>query len=199
VDDLQRWCEALDQEQIVDHELLERAFTPTILPDGRPTQYGYGFALSWLLGHATLERTARGPGVSAALLRMRDERLTVVILSTREGEDVGRIARQVAAIALGLPYREPGFMAPDAVQLARLTGTYEAREPWLVTAEGVRLFAQRGAGPRIELAARAANEFTAPDGNTIAPGESARVLTVRGRIGPAEIARRIEEPRAAQP
>jgi len=204
VDDLQRWCEALDQEQICDHELLERAFTPTILPDGRATQYGYGFALGWLLGHATLERSAAGPGVSAALLRLRDERLTVILLSTREGEDLGRLARSIATIALGVPYREPGVVAPDAAQLARLVGTYQAGGTWVVTAEGGRLFAQRGSEPRIELLPRSANEFAGADGNAwfefaLAPSEPASTLTVRGRIGPPEIGRRAAGPPAAQP
>lgn len=192
VDDLRRWCEALERDTVVDHALLERAYTPSTLSDGRTTNYGYGFGIATLHGHATLERSVAGPGVAGAILRLRDERLTVIVLG-HEGADAGRVAREIAGIAVGLPWREPGVPVPDSTQTARLAGTYhDVGHTWAITGRDGRLFAQKDQDPPIELAPHTANEFDAPaPGLTfefrLEPGARAERLIVRRRVGPAEI------------
>ena len=45
VDDLARWQAALDRGEILSAESRRRMWTPVVLPDGRPTRYGFGWGI----------------------------------------------------------------------------------------------------------------------------------------------------------
>ena len=200
VDDLARWCAAQDGDDIVPHDVLERAITPTVLTDGRTTGCGYGLGLSTLNGHATIERAETGPDGSAALVRVPDQRVVVAVLSDRGGPEAQQLALRLAGLASGGVWSDPAVIPVEAAQLDRMTGSYvtASGERIAVTRDGSRLILQRGAGAAVEIEPQSANQFFVAGTDlrcefVLAPGSPASQLILRRRIGPAETARRAEE------
>jgi CubicO group peptidase (beta-lactamase class C family) len=204
VDDLARWDAALYSGKLVQPELLQKAWTPYILADGRATQYGYGWGISPLAGKSFIEHGGGINGFICHALRMPEERIFVAILTNRTGTEdhLGMLALQIAFLTAAIPFPEiqPFEAKPEA--LAACQGVYqvsEKEELTLTVSEG-KVFAQRTGGGKDELTPVSASEFCYKDSpfTRIAilhgPGSKISGLEVRGRFGPYEPARLTDKP-----
>ena len=96
-----RWDQALYTDRLVRCSLLEEAFTPATLPDGRSTGYGFGWRIEdradalRLIYHNGLTC-----GFNTAVRRVPEKRLTVVILTNRNGKRARLIADQLLDLLL---------------------------------------------------------------------------------------------------
>ncbi len=153
-EDLSSWNQWLYGEAI-DQSVLSEAARDSLLPPAVKMEpevspdafYGYGLVLDT---HLARQRIHHGGGISgftSALAYYPKEVLTVVVLSNLETAVSGRIAADLAAIALGEPYEVP--QQPEAVEVdpavyERYTGTYQLLPEMQVTirVEGNELTAQ---------------------------------------------------------
>jgi CubicO group peptidase (beta-lactamase class C family) len=94
-EDLLRWDQALYTEKLLPGKVLERMFTP----------FKGGYAYGWMIRTENNRKViAHGGGIngfSTAVLRIPQERLFVAALSNLETRDAGRIANELARLALG--------------------------------------------------------------------------------------------------
>jgi hypothetical protein len=129
VDDLFRWSRVMDGGALVSAADASEALTPGT--DG----YGFG----WIIDRAFERRRAHHsgvlPGYVSEFTKFPDDSLTIIVLSNLDRAPLGRIVRDVGAIALGAPYDMPirgHVVRLGHEQIAPLEGTYR-------TAEGKRL------------------------------------------------------------
>jgi hypothetical protein len=94
-------------------------------PDGEPTEYGYGFAVSYLDGHHRVTHVGGMLGFSGQIAHYDDDEVTIAVLTNTEGANAARIESDIARIVLGLGEQSTKdiLLAPE--ELERYTGTYD--------------------------------------------------------------------------
>jgi CubicO group peptidase (beta-lactamase class C family) len=150
VGDLWKWNTSVFAGKLVSQELLAKAHTGYILPDGTNTEYGYGWHFQNVQGSPTVEHNGGINGFVSASIYLPKEDIYVAVLVNRESDDANNLAPKLAAIALGKPYGGPEVPLTDAEAQA-YTGVYVNAEgvERYITAEGSTLSSMRqGSTPR---------------------------------------------------
>jgi D-alanyl-D-alanine carboxypeptidase len=208
VDDLALWDAALYAERPVKQASLARAFTPYVLKDGNPTGYGYGWAKATYEGHDVIAHGGGIHGFSTYALRIPDRRVFVAILQNRDSgpQSPENLARKLAAIAIGKPFRPPVAVTLQPTELEPLAGVYQinAKETYSVRAEGGQLTIQRNESQRNPVFPISATEFfydpEAPERLVFAKDAAGKVtgLKVIRPFGPTTAAVRTDKPFAKE-
>ena len=163
VDDLARWDGSLYTETLLKKASLERAWTPYVLKDGKPTGYGYGWGVSKLRGRRAISHGGGIFGFSTYAVRLPDERVYVAVLcnSDSPSADPGYLAKKIAALAVGDPFPEPAAITLEPKILERYAGVYRIDETSTrtVTVENGRLYTQRSGGERLEVRPGSETDF----------------------------------------
>jgi CubicO group peptidase (beta-lactamase class C family) len=123
--DMTRWDAALSARRLVSPAMQTLMWTPVRLPDGSPTNYGFGWWADEVKGHRRIRHGGTNPGFAAEYSRFVDDDLSVVVLTN------GGCARP-DAIALDVAeHFVPGISPPratvvlDPKTLTTLAGRYE--------------------------------------------------------------------------
>ncbi len=163
VDDLARWDASLYTEKLLTRASLDRAWTPFVLKNGKPTGYGYGWAVSKLRDRRAIEHGGGIFGFSTHALRLPDQRVFVAVLcnSDSPSTDPHYLAQKIAALAVGDPFPELVPVTLDARVLERYAGVYRIDETSTrtVSVEDGRIYTQRTGGERLEVRPSSATEF----------------------------------------
>ena len=163
VDDLALWDAALYGEKLVKRASLERAWTPAVTRDGKPTRYGYGFGVSTLRGARSIEHGGGIFGFSTYAVRLPDEKVYVAVLANSDGPaaDPGTLGKEIAAILIGKPFPARVPVPVDPKLLERWVGVYrfDPQTTRTITTEGGKLYSQRSGGPRLEVKPLSESEF----------------------------------------
>jgi CubicO group peptidase (beta-lactamase class C family) len=83
--DLVQWDVALATERLVDRATLRLAVQPPVLPGGTVTEYGFGWFVDVYRGERRWRHTGETSGFTNAIQRFPDRRLTVIVLTNRNG------------------------------------------------------------------------------------------------------------------
>jgi CubicO group peptidase (beta-lactamase class C family) len=180
-EDMATWARALSAGRIVSPRLVERAWTPVTLNDGRQGRYGYGFMLNPYRGLREAGHGGDISGFNSYVAFYPSEKLAVVVLSNAGMRppgplpDAGTLAHRIVDLVVGErlgPAAPPAVSLPEAV-LDRYAGRYRVEAPPPVLAvmgdaieirrEGARLLA-RGKQGEAELVAESEREFRAQQG-----------------------------------
>jgi len=149
VEDLWKWNRAVHSYKIVSKASLDKAFTNYKLVNNKPTNYGYGWALSKVQGSPTIEHSGGINGFQTDALYMPKEDIFVAIFSNCNCNPPGDMTQRIAAITMGNPYiwKEIAITETAAKEYA---GVYENAEgeKRIISVEGNKLTSQRGAGTR---------------------------------------------------
>jgi len=163
VDDLTAWDAALYTEKLVKKASLEKAWTPAVTRDGKPTRYGFGWAVSTLRGAPAIEHGGGIFGFSTYAVRLPREKVYVAVLANTDSPkvDPGMLGKQVAALLIGKPFPPQVPVPVDPKVLARWTGVYrfDPQTTRTVTFDGGKLYSQRSGGPRLEVKPLSGSEF----------------------------------------
>jgi hypothetical protein len=158
VEDLYRWDQALLAGKLISQESLEKMYTAV----------KGNYALGWqVTQRGSCRQIAHGGGIngfSTFILRVPEEKLCVVVLSNVVPSAPGKMATDLAAIALGEPYT-----APKARQVARIdpklyetyAGRYELSPAFVlaISRDGDRLIVQAGDQGKIEFLPESETKF----------------------------------------
>jgi len=101
VEDLHRWSRALFAGKLVSKDLLQKAHTPHILPDGTNTRYGYGWQMGYIFGSPTVEHGGSVNGFQSMLIYLPKEEICVAVLTNCDAFTPGETAEKLAALAAG--------------------------------------------------------------------------------------------------
>lgn len=110
VTDLAKWDAALSTEKLLKKATLEQMWTPAKLNDGKPAEYGFGWAIKTVAGRRMIGHGGGIPGFATDMSRFVDDRLTVIVLTNQERANPHTIARGVAGLyvpTLAPPVRKP--------------------------------------------------------------------------------------------
>lgn len=142
-------------------------WTPCRLADGRSGRYGYGWWVGECRGRPAVEHFGSLPGYANYLLALPEDGILVIVLSNDDGKlnRVEQLAVEIAATALGTPYRPPAAIPRSAAELSRFAGTYLSGDgPHLtLTVEAGRLALQAASGERFVLEPHAPLQFFFPE------------------------------------
>lgn len=122
--DLARWAVAMDQGTLLTPAMQQASATAFKLKDGHLGGFGVAFAVSQLRGLLTFGHS--GGGSLGDVLRIPDQKLTVIILTNKQGL-LPVLARNIASLHLpALPGLEaPGLADTEPALTATLRGVVE--------------------------------------------------------------------------
>jgi CubicO group peptidase (beta-lactamase class C family) len=192
-EDMAAWVRALLGGRIVSPAMLEKAWTPVALNDGRKGAYGYGFMLVPYRGLREVGHGGDISGFNSYVALYPSEKLAVIVLSNvgmrppGPVPEAGAIAHQIVDILagdrLGPQWPPATVVAPEV--LDRYVGRYHVEAPPPVVAvmgdaveirrEGTQLLA-RGKQGEAELFPESETEFYSKTGPV-------RISFVPGRDG----------------
>ncbi|WP_428627467.1 serine hydrolase [Sphingopyxis sp.] len=101
VGDLLLWDKALTADRLISRASRDAMFTPD--KDG----YGYGWFVGERHGRPIQFHSGSDNGFSTNISRFSSDRTTVIVLSNSDRVNAGRVGSDLAAIALGAPYKLP--------------------------------------------------------------------------------------------
>jgi len=93
--DLFKWDQALSTAKLVKAETLRQAFTPALLNDGTPTDYGFGWRIDEYQGHPRWHHTGSTCGFRNVIQRYPHDQFTVIILTNRAEPEVAPLAEKL--------------------------------------------------------------------------------------------------------
>jgi CubicO group peptidase (beta-lactamase class C family) len=170
VDDLAIWDAAVSAGKLLSKASWDRAFTPYKLANGNDTHYGYGWSTDAYDGHSIVRHNGGIFGYVSEVVRLPDDHVYVAMLTNTDGHDfdTGFLATELAAAAIGDPYREPVKVKLDPKEFDAYVGVYRNPEQTLLSVrrEEDRFFLQRADAPRLELFAYSDHEFFLKDSFT---------------------------------
>jgi CubicO group peptidase (beta-lactamase class C family) len=103
IEDMFKWDQALYTETLISSRLFRQALTPATLLDGTKTTYGFGWFIephqrsTWYLHEGST------CGFRNCILRLPDERISVIILTNRNEKEPIKIARKIVELLLARP------------------------------------------------------------------------------------------------
>lgn len=164
VEDLLKWDQALYADRLLPAAAKAVMFTPF------KDDYAYG----WLVpqpspatfGHRQTSHAGGINGFSSMLIRLPDDKMTIVVLANNESSNASRIARDLLAIAIGERYQIPAqrvAIAIDPAILDTYAGRYQLRPDFIltVTREGDRLMTQATGQQKVEMFPESETKFFA--------------------------------------
>lgn len=122
--DLVRWQMALSSGKVVSPESFARMCTPTVLPNGHDTRYGFGLRMPEWAGRRRVEHGGGIFGFNSMLFWLPDEDLHVAVISNGEALSSERLADAIAHAVLGI---EPVVVKDERIPaelIERLSGDY---------------------------------------------------------------------------
>lgn len=155
VDDLLAW-----QQMLVKGKVLGPDSTAAVFTDGGH-HYGLGWFIENRLSRKVYQHGGSWNGYESVLAYYPLEQLTVIVLGNHgEQATVGRIADELARLALGLPpaHREARV---DPAVFSRLVGRYRLAPDMMfsVTSKDGQLFAQLSGQRQLQIYPEAANRY----------------------------------------
>jgi D-alanyl-D-alanine carboxypeptidase len=170
VDDLAIWDAAVSAGKLLSKASWDRAFTPYKLANGNDTHYGYGWSTDAYDGHAIIRHNGGIFGFVSEVVRLPNDHVYVAMLTNSDGHDfdTGFLATELAAAALGDPYREPVQVKLAPKEFDAYVGVYRDPDHTLFTVrrEDDRFFVQRDEAPRLQMFAYSDHEFFLKDSFT---------------------------------
>jgi len=104
--DLARWDMFLDSTTLLTPASRKLMWTPVTLNDHTTADYGFGWAINSLFGHARIHHDGQFPGFRSDYERFPDDRLAVIVLANADNDSVEPLAIKVAGFydpALTIP------------------------------------------------------------------------------------------------
>ncbi len=156
--DLLKWDAALRERRLLTEENYRRYFTP------EKNNYAYGWIVQERGGLVWQSHAGGINGFATMIIRVPSKELLVVALDNVTPSQAGRLAQDLAALALGeevaVPQPRREVAVPSQV-LERYVGQYELRPGFVltVTLEGGQLVTQATGQPKIPVFAESERRF----------------------------------------
>jgi CubicO group peptidase (beta-lactamase class C family) len=162
VEDMARWDQALRDQKLLRPDSYKALFTPF------RSEYAYGWHVGESGGRKVVSHGGGIHGFSTDIIRFPEEEVCAVVLSNVVPTPTGRIARDLARIALGeevaLPKaRELATIDPESFDV--LVGRYGLSPTFVMmfTREGDHYYVQATGQPRFEIFPESRRQFFLKD------------------------------------
>lgn len=159
VDDLLKYHQGLQHEEIISHKSLEKAYTPV------QNNYGYGWVINEYDGHRVVSHGGGGAGFHSNFARIPELDICIVLLDNTEQANLDFITGKILDILFGKEVILPHEIKLELPALERYVGTFLAN-PYFTMYVGIengRLTAQVSGQPKTILLAHRTNYFYAEE------------------------------------
>lgn len=154
VDDLKKWEMAIRQGKLLSAESWKQVYTRYKLNDGKPVDYGFGWAIDEFWGQRKISHGGGINGFTTHILRLPEKNIFVVVLTNLIVHKPGpsTVANKLAGILVGQYFDIKAKVKLDTKTLDSIVGVYKIDEKTNrnVFREGDKLFTQRSGGRRYE-------------------------------------------------
>ncbi|CAN7150580.1 serine hydrolase [Pseudoduganella sp. LjRoot289] len=152
VDDLARWNEAIRMGKLLKPDSWKRVFSPYTLAGGKASDYGYGWNIGKVRGHASWSHGGAIPGFRSEAAYLPKDGIYVAALSNMIGPGsapLPLIVNKAAALAAGDAYPEPVKVSLSEKVLDGMVGVYQINDKAtrVIRRDGDHLVMQRSGGP----------------------------------------------------
>lgn len=198
VDDLLRLIRGLADPGTSQPSLFQAMAVPAPLADGRTAPYGYGVMLGDVRGEPSIEHNGGIEGFTAHYVYLPRRRIAVVTLANTDAgiPNPRSITRQLAALAMGKPYRRFQDVELTPTRLQALAGAYRIQggSKHVLSVDHGKLFVRRDQGPARPLMTAASDDlYYVGDGTDyyhVVKGHEGRVIGLDFHADGAEAVRR---------
>ena len=97
IDDLAKWDAALYDDRLLSDESRQLMFAPHVVTNEPDIRYGFG----WRITGETLWHSGESIGFRNVIVRYPQQRLTVIVLTNRDGPEPYAMAKAIAELAIG--------------------------------------------------------------------------------------------------
>ena len=154
VEDLARWSHALHHGKVVRPDLYAKMIAPTVLPDGKTQNYGFGLAQDEVRGRKAIRHGGGIFGFSTEAVYIPGEDVFVAVFTNSDDPVASEetLTYRLAALALGEPYPSFKEVAVDPATIEPLLGVYtdERGERRFFRREG-KLYTRRTGGSELQV------------------------------------------------
>ena len=160
VDDVHRWYKAVLADKVISKESREKAHSYSTLNDGEKVDYGFGWRIGNIQGSKMIEHGGGINGFLTASLVLPEEDLFVAIFSNCMCNYPGKVAQQVAALAIDKPF-EWKAITLDQELLKSYQAVYEKSEDnqRIISYKDGQLYSLRTGGSKNKLFAFGKDKF----------------------------------------
>jgi CubicO group peptidase (beta-lactamase class C family) len=138
VGDIVKWQEALVQRAVFSERASRLIMTPTTLPDGNSTNYGYAIAMSKLGEFKSYSHTGGIGGFRVRVAYYSLPHVTIVVIANCATAPVDRVERDLARFVLAMQPPEVVDVAVPKEDVERCAGLYQ------IATTQIRVLAQDG-------------------------------------------------------
>ncbi len=158
VGDLYKWERAITTNKILNAESWKAKFTP------QKNNYGYGWTIDTALGKTFTAHSGGIHGFTSYLIRFPQDEVAVILLSNGSSPVLGKLAKNIAAIALNQPYDMPvanTAVNVDTTVLQSYIGEYQLAPSFTITVSlnNGQLFGQATNQPAFQLHPKSSSRF----------------------------------------
>ena len=97
---LARWIGALKTGVVLDSAQWAIATTPTVLTNGTPIEYGFGWFVDQFQGHRRFRHHGETRGFTNSIQLFPDDRLSIVVLTNRTDSAPWKLVEEIATTLL---------------------------------------------------------------------------------------------------
>ncbi len=150
--DLLKWDRALYTEKLISKEMMQEAFSPAPLNNGKTYNYGFGWAIGKIEGIGNILNHSGGwPGYGTFIERHPESDKTIIIL--RNHETAGPPLQKIRNILYGIKEEPKKEITVDGEKLKQYIGEYELAPSFTITisTEKDKIFAQATGQDKFEI------------------------------------------------
>lgn len=162
--ELVRWQMALTSGKVVSPESFAQMTSPTVLPSGKDTGYGFGLQIDEFAGRRRILHGGGIFGFNSMLLWLPDQDFHVAVISNGETLSSSDVADAIARAVLGIQKPVAKDEPTTAELRARLVGNYHLQDTPMdarIFEEGERLMCQATGQGAFGLLWQGGDEFRA--------------------------------------
>jgi CubicO group peptidase (beta-lactamase class C family) len=126
--DLVRWSMALSSGKVVKPESYKAMTTPTVLPDGHDTHYGFGLMAGEMAGQPCIWHNGGINGFNSVLIHVPSAGLHLAVISNSERLNADKIGKELLFALLGVPMPVAKDQPTTPELRQRLAGNYRIED-----------------------------------------------------------------------
>lgn len=123
--DLEKWTNAIFEDQFISDSLMKLAHTNYVLTDGESVNYGYGWFLNEINETKVIRHSGGINGFSTAMAYLPNEKLFITVLSNSKHKSSDLLMKELVMTCLNIPKSTPEEIRVDPDQLKLYSGVYE--------------------------------------------------------------------------
>lgn len=126
-EDLVKWSMALTSGKVVKPESFAMMSTPTVLPNGENTHYGFGLEIGEFEGHRSIHHGGGIHGFNSMLVYLPDDDVHIAVICNSPAGS-GRITNDIAKAVLGIEKVVAKDVPITPELMKRIVGNYKLKQ-----------------------------------------------------------------------